>query len=151
MEPTPAAQEAEKEFSQALTALAAEDTLAALSHFERAVKLRDFPGWYSYLGFCIAKERGQHRKGLELCRESLAAEPDNPDHFLNLGRVQLIMGNREEALRTLREGMHKGSTPELVRQLDSLGTRRAPVFASLSRTNPINKYLGILLSRLGLR
>lgn len=151
MESIPAAQAAEKEFSLALTALAAEDTLAALSHLERALKLRDFSGWYSYLGFCISKERGQHRKGLELCRESLVAEPDNPDHFLNLGRVQLIMGNREEALQSLRAGVSRGSTPGLVRQLERLGTRRPPVFAALSRTNPLNKYLGILLGRLGLR
>ena len=150
MESIPAAKEAEKEFSQALTALAAEDTLAALSHLERALKLRDFSGWYSYLGFCISKERGHYRKGLELCRESLVAEPDHPDHFLNLSRVYLIMGNKGEALRTLREGMSKGATPELVRQLERLGKRRTPVFAALSRNNPLNKYLGVLLSRLGL-
>ncbi len=150
MEPIPAAQEAEKEFTQALTALAEEDTLMALSHLESALKLRDFPGWYSYLGFCIAKERGQHRKGLELCRDALAAEPDHPDHFLNLSRVHLIIGNKEEALRTLREGMTKGGSPELVHQLERLGTRRTPVFSFLSRTNPLNKYLSILLNRLGL-
>lgn len=151
MQPSMALMEAEKEFTQALAALSVEDTLTALSHLERALKLRDFPGWYSYLGFCIAKERGQHRKGLELCLNSLAAEPDLPDHFLNLGRVHLISGNKVEALRVLREGMAKGGNPALVRLLECLGTRNAPAIPMLSRNNLLNKYLGILLSRLGLR
>lgn len=142
---------AEKEFAQALAALAAEDTLMALSHLEKALKLWDHPGWYSYLGYCIARERGQHRKGVELCQESLRIEPDQPAHFLNLGRVHLVSGDKQEALRVLREGMAKGGSPELARLLDRLGTRRPPVIAALSRNHPINRYLGLILSRLGLR
>jgi predicted Zn-dependent protease len=142
---------AEKLFAQALEALATDDTLAALSYLERAFKVRDFPGWYSYLGLCIARERGQHRKGIELCQASLAAEPDNPVHFLNLGRVYLVSGDREATLRTLREGMAQGGNPELSRLLNSLGERKPPLIKALSRDNPLNRYLGLLLHRLGLR
>jgi len=151
MEQASAAGNAEKEFAQVLAALAREDSLAALSHIEKALRLRDRPEWYSYLGYCIAKERGQHRKGLELCQDSLAVEPDNPAHFLNLGRVLLAKGDKVEALRVLREGMSKGGSPELEQQLERLGTRTPPVFPVLCRTNPFNRYLGILLSRLRLR
>lgn len=142
---------AEREFNQALAALAAEDTLTALSHLERALKLEDRAGWYSYLGYCIARERGQQRRGLEFCLNSLAAEPDNPEHFLNLGRVHLLAGDRVEALRLLREGINKGDSPGIVQLLESLGRRRQPVLPALSRTNPVNKYLGIILGRFGLR
>ena len=142
---------AEKEFSLGLTALAADDTLTALACLERALKLRDYPGWYSHLGYCIAKERGQHRRGTELCLSSLAVEPAQPVHFYNLGRVHLVSGDKAEALRVLREGMAKGGSPEIVRLLESLGTRTTPLFTMLSRTNPINRYLGLILSRLGLR
>jgi len=142
---------AEREFAQALVALAAEDTQAALASIEKALRLRDTPEWYSYLGYCIARQRGQHRKGLELCKESLAVEPDNPVHFLNLGKVYLAKGDKAEALRTWREGMAKGGSPELVQQLERLGTRIRPAIPVLARKNPLNRYLGILLTRLGLR
>jgi predicted Zn-dependent protease len=145
------ADEAEKLFEQALESLDAEDTITALGLLERALKLRDTVGWRSWLGFCIARERGQHRRGQELCQESLAAEPDQPAHYLNLGRVHLIAGDKAAALRVMREGMTKGEYPQLARMLERLGSRRRPVFPSLSRTNPINKYLGVLLSRLGVR
>jgi tetratricopeptide (TPR) repeat protein len=144
-------EEAERAFSQALTALGTEDTLTALCHLERALKLEDRAGWYSYLGYCIARERGQQRKGLELCLNSLVAEPDNPEHYFNLGRVHLLAGDRVEALRILREGIHRGDCPGILKLLESLGNRRPPVVPALSRDNPVNKYLGIILGRLGLR
>jgi Flp pilus assembly protein TadD len=142
---------AEKEFAQAQAALAAEDTQAALAFIEKALRLQDTPEWYSYLGYCIARQRGQHRKGLELCQASLALEPDNPMHFLNLGRVHLIKGDKNEALRIWREGMAKGGCPELLQQLERLGMRSRSVIPALHRNNPLNRYLGILFSRLGIR
>ena len=142
---------AEWEFALALAALAAEDAQSALPHIEKALRLRDAPEWYSYLGYCIARQRGQHRKGLELCQESLAVEPDNPVHFLNLGRIYLAKGDKSEALQTWRQGMTKGGSPELMQELERLGTRNRPALLSLARSNPLNRYLGLLFSRLGLR
>jgi len=140
-----------KEFALGVAALDADDTLTALAHLERALKLHDHPGWYSYLGYCIARERGQHRKGRELCLGSLAVEPECPVHYCNLGQVQLLSGDKEDALRVLREGMAKGGSPEIVRLLETLGTRNPPLIPSLPRSNPLNRYLGLLLKRLGLR
>jgi Flp pilus assembly protein TadD len=142
---------AEKEFANGMAALVADDTLTALAHLERAVKLRDNPAWHSCLGYCIAKERGQLRKGVEFCQSALATEPDHPAHFYNLGRVHLLTGDKVEAMRVLREGMARGGSPEIVRLLESLGKRATPLLPMLSRSNPINRYLGLLLSRLGLR
>lgn len=141
----------EKEFYLGKAALDREDTLAALTHLERALRLRDNPGWHSYLGYCVARERGQFRKGVELCQSSLAQEPDDPGHFYNLGRVHLASGNKTEAMRVLREGMAKGGSPEIVRLLETLGQRSPLLFPSLSRTHPLNRYPGLLLKRLGLR
>lgn len=142
---------AEKLFTQAVAALAAGDTLTAMSWLERALKLRDFPGWYSFLGYCVSKERGQHRKGLELCLQSLAAEPDQPAHFLNLARIHLNSGDKAAALQVLREGIAMGGSPELAEFLARLGKRNPPLFPMLPRSNPLNRYLGIILTRLGLR
>ena len=142
---------AEKEFALALTALASDDTLTALYYVERALKLHDHPGWYSSLGLCIAKERGQQRRGLELCQESLTAEPDNPDHFLNLGRIYLLMGDKTAALQVLREGMARGGSAQLALVLNSLGERKPPVISLLPRHHSLNRWLGLLLHWLRLR
>lgn len=143
--------EAEREFARALDALAEDNAVAALAHLEKALKLNDNPCWYSYLGYCVAKERGQYRRGVELCLVSMETERENPAHSLNLGKVHLVSGQKNEALRVFREGMAKGGEAEIQRHLEELGMRKPPVLSFLPRTNILNKYLGLLLSRLGLR
>lgn len=143
--------EAKTEFGRALTAIAADNTVAALGHMEKALKLLDNPAWYSYLGFCIVKERGMLKRGLELCQTALELEPTNPAHYLNLGKVHLVSGNRVEALRILREGMALGGNDEIQAKLNELGMRGRPLIASLPRTNPLNRYLGLILRRRGHR
>jgi tetratricopeptide (TPR) repeat protein len=143
--------EAEKEFSRGLKLLREGNSLAALTPFERAFVLGTRPDYFSYLGFCIAKERGQVQKGTHLCREALAREPDNTVHYLNLGRIHLSAGNKQEAIRVFREGLAHGASQEIADQLNAIGTRKAPMIASLSRNHPLNKYLGIILGKLGLR
>ena len=56
-------EEAEKLFARAVDALSAGETPSALALLERGLKLDDNRSWYSYLGYCIAKERGQVKKG----------------------------------------------------------------------------------------
>lgn len=143
--------EAEKEFARGLKALREGNTLAALTCFEKAAGSGSRPVYLSYFGFCVAKERGQVQKGLLLCREAMEEEPDNAVHYLNLGRIHLAAGNKQEAIRVFREGLAHGPDQEIADLLNSIGTRKAPVFASLSRNHPLNKYLGKLLGKLGFR
>lgn len=143
--------EAEKEFSRGLKALQEGNSLAALTFFEKAAGAAPTPLCLSYLGFCIAKERGQVQKGIQFCREALGKEPENPLHYLNLGKIFLTAGNKQEAIRTFREGLAHGLNQEITDLLNAIGTRKQPVILALSRNNPINKYLGKLLSKLGLR
>ena len=143
--------EGEKLFSRALDALAADETPSALALLERALKLSDNRSWYSYHGYCIAKERGQVKKGAELCAASMELEPENPAHVLNLARVHLVAGQKKEALRVLREGVSLDGSQEIAALLGKIGTRKAPVFSFLPRANLLNKLLGLLLERTGLR
>jgi tetratricopeptide (TPR) repeat protein len=101
--------------------------------------------------FCIAKQRGHLTRAFELCRGAIEHDPDNPLHYLYLGKVYLVAGNTLEALQNFRQGMILGGSPELERMLDSIGTRKRPVIFFLSRDNLLNKFLGIILGRLGLR
>ncbi|HEX8961135.1 MAG TPA: hypothetical protein VF775_06150 [Geobacteraceae bacterium] len=143
--------EAGKEFTRGLKLLQEGNSLAALTFFERAFVLGDRPEYFSYLGFCIAKERGQVQKGTHLCREALAQEPDKTTHYLNLGKIHLVAGNKPEAIRVFREGLTNGANQEITDLLNAIGTRKPPVIAALGRNHPLNKYLGIILSRLRLR
>ena len=142
---------AEKDFQRALQELRDGNVLAALACLERALKIWDDPGWYSSLGYCIAKERGHVTQGFELCHQAIKHEPENSVHYLYLGKVHLLAGNKIEALETLRQGMSKGSSPDIERLLVAIGTRKPSVLSFLSRDNPVNKYLGIIFARLGLR
>ena len=142
---------AQKEFDRAQFELDQNNVLAALACLERALGIWDDPVWHSRLGFCIAKQRGLITRAFELCRGAIEHDPDNPLHYLYLGKVHLVAGNALEALQTFRQGMVLGGSPELERMLDSIGTRKAPVLSFLSRDNLLNKYLGIVFARLGLR
>jgi Flp pilus assembly protein TadD len=139
------------EYERARRAIAMDNTVAGLASIEKALSLNDNKAWYSYLGYCIAKERGQVSRGAELCAISLEYDPNNPAHYLNLGKIQLLSGSRAEALSVLREGVARGESAEIMVILDEFGKRRAPIIPFLPRSNSLNKFLGRLICRIGLR
>ncbi len=142
---------AQKEFDQAQRELDRNNVLAALGCLERALSIWNDPLWHSRLGFCIAKQRGHLTQAFELCRTAIEHDPGNPLHYLYFGKVYLVAGKTYEAIQTFRQGMMLGGSPEIERMLDAIGTRKPPVISFLSRDNLLNKYLGILLGRFGLR
>ncbi|MCL4475968.1 MAG: hypothetical protein M1508_07060 [Nitrospirae bacterium] len=143
--------EAEKFFTSGLKALAQEDTLAALALFEKAVQRDEKPAYCSYLALCIAKERGQFQLAVTLCEKAKAREPQNPVHYLNLGKVYLYAGKTDDAIRTFREGLSREKDQKIIDELNKLGTRKPPVISFLKRSNPANRFLGTILKKLGLR
>lgn len=138
-------------FNKGLDSLKRNEWTAALACFEKAAGLKNTPIHNSYLALCIARERGQTQKGVSLCNESIEAEPDNTVHYLNLGRIYQMQGKPEEAISAFRQGLSRGADDRIVEELRRIGTRRQPPISFLSRDNPLNKYLGIILARLGLR
>jgi len=125
------------------------DTLIALMLLEKIEQ--HTPLTRSYYGYVIARERGEFNQAVALCREAMRDQPQNTVHYLNLGRVFLAAGNRDKAIRVFREGLKFGRNAKIQRHLDQLGLRRPEVIPALARTNPLNKYLGLLLARVGLR
>ena len=126
-------------------------TLPALSCFEQALKKEDSPSIWSSYAFCIAKERGQIKKAMLLCKEALEREPDNAVHYLNLGRIYLFTCKKAEAITIFREGLNHKAHEQIIDELNKLVPRKPPVISFLKRANPINKYLGIILRILRLR
>jgi len=139
--------EVEGLFTKGLEALAQGNTLSALSYFENVINIEDSPVVSSYYAFCIAKERGQVSKAISLCEKAIKKEPKNSLHYLNLGRIYLITNNKEDAIKIFREGLNYEANQQIVEELNRVGTRKPPVIPYLKRSNPINKYLGIILRK----
>ncbi len=132
-------------------ALSQGKTVHALSCFERALNIEKSPVISSYFAFCITKERGQVSKAISLCEEAIRQEPKKSILYLNLGRIYLLAGMKFDGMKILREGLKYEENRQIIDELNRLGTRRPPVLSFLKRSNPLNKYLGILLNKLGLR
>lgn len=134
-------------FKKGLESLAQGNTLSALSCFEKAINIDNSPIISSHYAFCIAKARGQVSKAISLCEEAIKKEPQNSLHYLNLGRIYLITNNKEDAIKTFREGLNYEPNQQIVDELNRFGPRKPPVIPYLKRSNPINKHLGIILRR----
>jgi tetratricopeptide (TPR) repeat protein len=137
--------------TKGLAALEQGHALVALMHFEAAAKIELTPTVASCLGFCLAKEYQQFQMGISLCISALNQEPNKALHYLNLARVQDLIGQRRKAIATLRKGLRQQGHQPVVAELKRMGLRKTPIFSQLSRDNPLNKYGGRIFKRLGLR
>jgi len=72
-------------------------------------------------------------------------------HYLNLGRVYLEAGQKVMAIKAFRQGMKISRNRQIMVELQALGVRKEPVFASLTRTHFLNRFFGFFFNRLGLR
>ncbi|ABB30970.1 hypothetical protein GeomeDRAFT_3065 [Geobacter metallireducens RCH3] len=126
-------------------------TSLALECFEEAVERRNTPANWSYLAFCLAKERRQFDRAIQLCQEAIRKDPQNAVHYLNLGRVYLQAGSTKDAIHVFRQGLLYESNSHIEAELRKIGLRKPPVVGFLRRDHPINKYLGIVMKKLRLR
>ncbi|GLI38759.1 tetratricopeptide repeat protein [Geobacter hydrogenophilus] len=126
-------------------------TSLALECFEEAVERRNTPANWSYLAFCLAKERRQFDRAIQLCQEAIRKDPQNAVHYLNLGRVHLLAGRTKDAIHVFRQGLLYEANAHIEAELRKIGLRKPPVVGFLRRDHPINKYLGIFMKKLRLR
>ncbi len=143
--------EAKEQFELARKAIEEEKFTSALAHLENAFALHDNPDWHSYVGLCIAKERNEFLVAESLCLASIEHDDANPVHYLNLGKVYLAAGKKQEALDILRRGMDKGGSERILCLLTQIGIRHLHIFRFLKRSHPLNKYLGRLVRRREIR
>lgn len=124
--------------------------LHAVAHFpENALVL-------SYYGYLQATVDRKYRSGIESCRKALdvfkptnsfCAELAYPVLYLNLGRAYIAAGMRREAIAAFEAGLrYDRDHSELRLEQQLIGMRKQPPMPFLSRSNPINKYLGIILN-----
>jgi len=143
--------ESKQLFDKGIQELSEGRTLTALSCFEKALAMEEDPLTGSFFAFCIAKERGEFRKAISLCNAAIKKEPENSFHYLNLGKIYLLKKDKIEAINLFRQGLQYENNQQIVDELNRLGTRNPPIIPFLKRGNIINKYLGMIVSRLKLR
>lgn len=125
--------------------MAIEDTNAAQSLSGES------PDMLSLCGFSLAKDSHQFKKGVALCEKAIALDSQNTDHYLHLGRVHLLAGHKARAITAFRRGLKIRKDNRLIHELQRIGIRKSPPFASLSRTNVFNIITGKLMNLLKLR
>jgi tetratricopeptide (TPR) repeat protein len=137
--------------SKGIAALEHGHSYLAMSCLEQAISHGKTPDICSYLGYCLALNGKDYDTAVLLGYEALQAAPSSSVYCLNLGRTLLLAGRREEAIGIFRQGLTVSRDAALISQLEGLGTRMPPVFKTLPRDHFLNKYGGIILSRIGFR
>jgi tetratricopeptide (TPR) repeat protein len=105
----------------------------------------------AFMGYSIATERGEIRKGIELCHKARIADPNNIDNYLYLGKIFLFAGKREAAIKAFRAGLKIRRDIRAIEELQQLGIRKQPPIGSLPREHNLNIALGRISKYLGLR
>jgi tetratricopeptide (TPR) repeat protein len=123
------------------------NTREALAQFEEAARLVRSPEILSNLAYCLAKEKGDYVIAVSLCREAMLNDSGNAAHYLNLGRVFLLAGDKRESIRVFRNGLLYEDNKHIKEELKKLGWRKIPVIHFLPREHFLNRCLGALLHR----
>lgn len=109
----------------------------------------------SYCGWLQAIVDKKYQSGISTCRKAFVVFKSSNPHtmgivypilYLNLGRVFLAAGRKREAIENFNKGLqHDRSNIELKNEMRLLGTRGKTLVPFLSRSNPLNKYIGMML------
>lgn len=135
------------------------DNRNALEVLTQALKkYPDDPFLLSYFGCLEALINKNYTDGIDLCKRAIellnekipfGQEIFYPTFYLNLGRSYLAANNRSGATEALQKGLtFDGENKDLLWEMRKLGIRRKPVVPYLKRSNPLNKYIGMILHKL---
>jgi tetratricopeptide (TPR) repeat protein len=115
------------------------------------------PFLLSYYGYLIALVENRTEEGIRTCEDAieklktsmpLGTEFFYPIFHLNLGRTYLKADRKSDAITAFRNGLeHNPENRDIQWELIKLGKRRRPAVPFLDRSNPINKYIGMLLRK----
>ena len=102
----------------------------------------------SLLGISMAKAKGDFHTAEKLCLEAINKSFYRADLYRNLAEVYLLWHKKAQAISALRSGLKiDRRNKSLINELMKLGPRTRPPIPFLSRSNPLNKYIGIAKSK----
>ena len=118
--------------------------------FSRACEIQpEEPRYASYCGLLLAVVMRKLKEAQELCEGAITPDCKTVELFYNLGRVYLMQGCREKALQSFRKGLQiDPDNAAIHRELENVGTRKKPFFTFLGRNNPLNRFAGMVRSKL---
>lgn len=103
---------------------------------------------FSYYGLCVAMIRRRYAEAVKYCKISLRTNFLDPDHRFNLAKVYLERNDRRRAVEALNAGLRLSPSNRRLNSIfNELGRRRPPVIPFLSRSNPLNVWLGKTLRK----
>lgn len=106
------------------------------------------PRVLSRLGLSLTLVARDEYKGVAFCEEALRRGGEDVEALYRLALVYQATFQKERAVRAVRRGLELDNGHEgLVSLIHVLGVRRPPIFPFLKRSNPLNKYLGMLRHR----
>lgn len=113
------------------------------------------PFLLSYYGCLIAVIENKSKEGVRICEDAIrilntsmpfGSEFFYPIFYLNLGRAYLKDKKKKDAVKAFQEGLKNDpDNHDILWEIKKMGTRKPPPFPFLSRSNPINRYIGMLL------
>ncbi len=110
----------------------------------------------SYYGCLQAVVDKRYRTGVDTCKRAFSLITRDMSGkqaiaailCLNLGRSYIAAGKRMDAIDSLEKGLkYEKGNRELNAELQALGKRKNPPLPFLSRSNPLNKYIGLLMHK----
>ncbi len=149
----PPPDEVQAAFAEGLARFAEGDAPGAHAHFERAYRRSPSePRLMSWYGLTLVLVERNSNLGVSLCDQALRPAGPEPELILNKARAHLELGQREHAVKAIGKGLALfPREPSLERAKEAMGWRRRPVLGFLSRSNPVNRWLGKLRHRLSRR
>ena len=150
---------AENSFRRGLVALVDGDPADAAEHFQAAILIEVQNGvrrpqmrYLSYYGLSRALAFGATPQSIQACETAARRDFFNPDLLLNLGRVYLLAGKKTKALAALERGLELAPTHRGLRaEFTKIDRRSPPPLGIVSRSHPLNKWLGRLRASLTTR
>ena len=124
---------------------------------QATVQHPDDPLILSYFGCFQAIVDKKYRSGVEACKrailllkkkETFSEEVLYPVFYLNLGRAYVAAGKKKDAIDSFKKGLrYDNGNSDLKQELHKLGVRKQPPVPFLDRSNPINRYIGLILHK----
>jgi tetratricopeptide (TPR) repeat protein len=118
-------------------------------------KYPDDPFLLSYYGCLEAIINKNYEYGMNICQRAIEILNEKipfgqeiffPTFYLNLGRARLSSGNKQDAVTSFQQGLsYDRENKDLLWEIKKLGMRKKPLIPYLKRSNPINKYIGMIL------
>jgi len=124
---------------------------------QATIQYPDDPLILSYFGCLQSIVDRKYRSGVEACKRAIlllkkqnlfSEEVLYPVFYLNLGRAYVAAGKKKDAIDAFKKGIKfDNENSELKKELLGLGVRKQPPVPFLDRSNPINKYIGLILHK----